>query len=50
MRKGEEFKVQVHHIKGIDVWEEVIDMIQEQLLCDPDDLLTLCKDCHEEQE
>ena len=46
--KGKEQKVLVHHKKGIDVWDDIIDLIQEKLLCDPDDLITLCPDCHDE--
>jgi 5-methylcytosine-specific restriction endonuclease McrA len=49
MKKGQELKVEVHHIKGIKVWEEIINLIQEELLCNPDDLMTLCRDCHEEE-
>ena len=48
-KKGQEFKVQVHHKKGIDVWNDIIKMIYDQLLCNPDDLQTLCRDCHEEE-
>lgn len=45
-KKGQELKVQVHHKEGIDVWNNIINLIQEQLLCDPDKLQTLCEDCH----
>jgi 5-methylcytosine-specific restriction endonuclease McrA len=45
-KKGQELKVQVHHKQGIDAWNNIIDAIQEQLLCDPDELQTLCEDCH----
>lgn len=48
-KKGQELKVQVHHIKGIDVWDDIIEMIYEQLLCDPEHLQTLCKECHDEE-
>jgi len=47
MKKGQEFKVECHHIKGIDVWDNIISLIQEQLLCDVDELQTLCRDCHD---
>ena len=47
MKKGFEFKVECHHIKGIDVWDNIISLIQEQLLCDVDELQTLCRDCHD---
>lgn len=39
-------KVEVHHKKGIKVWDEVIELIYREILCDPDDLQTLCKECH----
>ena len=45
-KKGREIKVEVHHKRGIDVWNNIISLIQEQLLCDVDDLQTLCRDCH----
>lgn len=48
MKKGQEFKVEVHHKKGIQVWDEIIERIYDQLLCDPEDLQTLCRECHEE--
>jgi 5-methylcytosine-specific restriction endonuclease McrA len=48
-KKGQEFKVECHHLKGINIWDNVIDLIQEQLLCNPDDLLTLCRDCHDNE-
>ena len=41
-------KVQVHHKKGISVWDEIIDLIYDELLCNPEDLETLCVDCHDE--
>lgn len=46
VKKGFECKVQVHHKKGIK-WEELLDLIYEQLLCSPDKLETLCVDCHD---
>lgn len=46
-KKGFEQKVQVHHIKGINVWEEVIELIYKDILCHSDDLQTLCPDCHD---
>lgn len=45
-KKGFEQKVQVHHKRGIDVWDAIIEMIYEELLCHPDFLETLCPDCH----
>ena len=46
VKKGFECKVQVHHKKGINVWDELITLIYEHLLCSPDDLETLCVECH----
>lgn len=50
MAKGKEFKVQVHHKEGVANWEELIDIVYKYLLCHPDELETLCKECHDEQE
>jgi 5-methylcytosine-specific restriction endonuclease McrA len=47
--KGKEFKVEVHHKEGILNWSKLIDLIYEYLLCSPDKLETLCKECHEKQ-
>ena len=40
--------MQVHHKEGIKVWDEMIELIQKDLLCDLDKLQTLCTDCHRE--
>lgn len=48
-KKGFEVKVQVHHKDGIDIWDDIIELITEQLLCDPDKLQTLCVDCHDKK-
>jgi 5-methylcytosine-specific restriction endonuclease McrA len=48
-KKGKEQKVEVHHVKGIDIWDVMIELIYDHLLCDPDDLMTLCPDCHSEE-
>jgi len=45
--KGMEFNVEVHHLAGVVNWEEVIDSVYEHILCSPDLLETLCKECHE---
>lgn len=44
--RGKEFAVEVHHRNGIGNWERVIDLIFEEILCDPTDLVTLCPECH----
>ena len=46
-KKGSEVKINVHHKEGIEVWDEIINLIEEHLLCDPDKLETLCEGCHE---
>ena len=43
--KGKEFKVEVHHKTGID-WDGVVDIIIDRVLKHPDELETLCKQCH----
>lgn len=46
--KGREVRLEVHHIDGINNWDEIIDKIYETILCDPKHLKVYCKDCHEE--
>lgn len=48
--KGKEFDVQVHHKPGIANWESLIDAVYQYLLCNPDDLVTMCPKCHDEKE
>ena len=48
-KKGQELKVQVHHKDGINVWDDIIELIYKELLCNPDKLQTLCKECHDEE-
>jgi 5-methylcytosine-specific restriction endonuclease McrA len=43
--KTNPLKVQVHHKEGIK-WEEIEKYIYEQLLVNPDKLVTLCENCH----
>lgn len=45
--QGREISVQVHHVGKIAGWEKVIDAIYEEILCSPDELITLCDDCHD---
>lgn len=47
--KGREISVEVHHKDGHISWDELIDVIQNELLCHPDNLETLCRDCHEKE-
>ena len=46
--KGREVFVEVHHKAGVTNWQEIYDVIRRCLLCDPDEMETLCKDCHKE--
>ena len=46
-KRGHEVKVQVHHKKGISVWDAIIELIQRELLCPADELETLCVSCHD---
>lgn len=43
--KGREVTLEVHHEDRI-VWDAMIDMIYERLLCSPDRLTVMCTDCH----
>lgn len=43
--KGREVKVEVHHINEIE-WHDIYEYIRKTLLVDPEDMETLCKDCH----
>ena len=44
--KGKEVKVEVHHKSGVIEWEQLIDLMYEDLLCPPDKLEVLCEACH----
>ena len=48
-KKGFEVKVEVHHKNGILNWDKIIDLILEELLCNPDNLEVLCVDCHKKE-
>jgi 5-methylcytosine-specific restriction endonuclease McrA len=39
-------KLHVHHILGRINWNLILKIIREELLTDPDLLLTLCESCH----
>lgn len=43
-------KLEVHHKESILNWDEIIDCIRKNLLCDSEHLQTLCKECHEKVE
>ena len=48
--KGKEFYVECHHKEGVCNWEALFAAIREYLLCDPENMETLCKDCHKIKE
>jgi predicted HNH restriction endonuclease len=50
-RKGEEVKLEVHHVDGISVWDDIIDKIETEVLCIgyPEKLMPLCRDCHAQE-
>ena len=47
--KGKEVYVEVHHADGICNWDELYEAIYKNLLCHPDKLECLCKDCHSKE-
>lgn len=48
--KGKEQDIEVHHKNGIGNWDNVIDIIYQEILCSPATLEVLCPDCHKEIE
>ena len=44
--KGKEFKVEVHHLEGVENWAEIYRTVKKYLLVDPEYLETLCPECH----
>jgi len=44
--KGREVYVEVHHLDGVEFWEEIINLIYQSLLCNPEKLETQCLKCH----
>lgn len=47
MKKGQEFKVQVHHKDGIANWDKIIEEIRKELL--NGEMIVLCKECHKQE-
>lgn len=45
--KGKEVYVEVHHKRSVGNWEEVINIIFLELLCNPENMKTLCVKCHD---
>ena len=44
--KGREVKVECHHKDGVCNWDALFDAVREYLLCDPENMETLCSECH----
>jgi hypothetical protein len=45
--KNKVVKIEVHHTAENDInWKRIYDVIREELLCDPKDMITLCRPCH----
>jgi len=50
-KKDHVVKVCVHHINTIDEhWQKIIDLVYKYILCDVDELQTLCIDCHNKKD
>lgn len=47
--KGKEVYVEAHHIEGVCNWDEIYIAIRKNLLCNPDMIQILCKECHREE-
>ena len=47
--KGKEFKVEVHHLDGVENWAEIYRVIRQYLVVNEKDLETLCPDCHKKE-
>jgi hypothetical protein len=45
--KDKEVKIFVHHSQGIGNWEAVVDLVFEEILCNPDLLSPVCGPCHD---
>jgi predicted HNH restriction endonuclease len=46
--KGHEVKIQVHHLDGITNWDEAVEGVYKNILCSPDRMECICKECHKE--
>lgn len=44
--KGREFRIEVHHLDGVD-WGALVDLVRERLLPSPDRLMPLCHEDHQ---
>lgn len=45
--KGKEQKIEVHHLDGVQNWEEIFRGVYEYLLVAPEKMECLCPKCHE---
>lgn len=48
-KKGAEVKVEVHHLETVLNWPELINAVRKYLLCDPENMQTLCEKCHKDE-
>jgi hypothetical protein len=48
--KGREVFVEVHHKAGVLNWNQLIDLMYMELLCEPEKMECLCVGCHDEAE
>lgn len=44
--KGKEVKLEVHHMEEEIDWDKIVEYLQLHLLCEPEKLEVLCKECH----
>jgi 5-methylcytosine-specific restriction endonuclease McrA len=45
--KGREVKIEIHHLAPGDInWDRIIRVVRAELLCEPNMLITLCKEDH----
>lgn len=46
-KKGHEVYMDVHHLDEIGkAWEEIFEIMKSKILCHPDKLQCLCRECH----
>jgi 5-methylcytosine-specific restriction endonuclease McrA len=49
--RGKEVQLNVHHLNPIgETWKELQEIMFDKVLCRPEQLQTLCKECHREIE
>ena len=47
--KGREVYIEVHHREHVLNWDLLFEHIYRHLLCNPDELQVLCKECHKKE-